>query len=195
MSNQAAIPAAIPYVSLEMVLRALLARTQSHLACDSLPSVIGQSPARKAAVSANPINQERDESCVPARVFRSVSRLLFGHGFGAKPAPCGNSLFCFGYHPSRSSATCPGPRYCTALKGFGFQKIFCAKNTKKISRTFRKSTPTALGSGAHSPPRHAQIAYSGTPVLASLRARVSRGQSGQIRIGEMQWHSMKTKSL
>jgi hypothetical protein len=26
----------------------------------------------------------------------SVSRLLFGHGFGAIPAPCGNSFFCFG---------------------------------------------------------------------------------------------------
>ena len=25
----------------------------------------------------------------------SVSRFLLGHGFGAKPAPCGSSLFCF----------------------------------------------------------------------------------------------------
>ena len=39
-----------------------------------------------------------------------------------------------------------------ALTGFGFQKIFRATNAKKISRTFRKSTPSALGSGAHSHP-------------------------------------------
>ena len=47
----------------------------------------------------------------------------------------------------RHSAFCFG---CAAPKGFGFQKIFCATNAKKISRTFRKSTPSALGSGAHS---------------------------------------------
>ena len=47
----------------------------------------------------------------------------------------------------RHSAFCFG---CAAPKGFGFQKIFSATNAKKISRTFRKSTPSALGSGAHS---------------------------------------------
>jgi len=29
--------------------------------------------------------------------FRFVSRPLLGHGFGAKPAPCGTASFCFGY--------------------------------------------------------------------------------------------------
>ena len=95
MSNQAAIPAATPYVSLQSVLRALLAMAQSHLVCDSPSSAVGQRPARGAAESAYFIGQERDESYVPARVSRSVSRLLLGHGFGTYSSPCGSSLFCF----------------------------------------------------------------------------------------------------
>ncbi len=43
----------------------------------------------------------------------------------------------------------------------------------------QKDTPSALGAGH----------------LASLRAGVSRGQSGQIQTGETQWHSTKTRSL
>ncbi len=42
----------------------------------------------------------------------------------------------------------------------------------------QKDTPSTLGAGH----------------LASLRARVSRGQSGQIQTGEKQWHSTKTTS-
>jgi hypothetical protein len=66
-----------------------------------------------------------------------------------------------------------------ALTGFGFQKIFCAKNAKKISRTFRKSTPSALGSGAHSR-RFAQECPEGNP--------------GKYKQGELTWHSTKTRS-
>ena len=39
------------------------------------------------------------------------------------------------------------------------------------------------------------ISALGVGRLASLRARVSRGQYGQIQTGEMQWHSTKTRSL
>ena len=46
-------------------------------------------------MSANFISRERDESYVPARVSRSVSRVLFGHCVRACPAPGGSSLFCF----------------------------------------------------------------------------------------------------
>ncbi len=38
------------------------------------------------------------------------------------------------------------------------------------------------------PPQHAQNVCRGPRDLASLRARVSRGQSGQIQSGEKQWH-------
>lgn len=73
-----------------------------------------------------------------------------------------HSAFCFGF---------------AALKGFGFQKIFCAKSAKKISRTFRKSTPSALGSGAHSR-RFAQECPEGNP--------------GKSKQEKFQWHSTKT---
>jgi peptide methionine sulfoxide reductase MsrB len=46
-------------------------------------------------MSAYFIGRARDESYVPQRVSRSVSRVLFGHCFRACPAPGGSSLFCF----------------------------------------------------------------------------------------------------
>jgi hypothetical protein len=95
MSHHAAIPAATPYVLLQIVLRALPSRIRSYPVCHVPSSRVGDRPLRRAAVSANFICRDRDESFTPARVSRYVSRLLFGHGFGAKPAPCGSSLFCF----------------------------------------------------------------------------------------------------
>jgi hypothetical protein len=63
-------------------------------------------------------------------------------------------------------------RPCGRPTGFGFQKIFSAipqrTRNEKIFRTFRKSAAWHLGAGH----------------LASLRARVSRGQPGQIQTGE-----------
>jgi hypothetical protein len=59
-----------------------------------------------------------------------------------------------------------------------FRKFLCNER-KKIFRTFQKSAAGPWERGT----------------LASLRARVSRGQSGQIQQGEMTWHSTKTKSL
>jgi hypothetical protein len=96
MSNQAANPAALPYVSLQTVLRTFPNRTQDHSVCYSPSSGVGHEPVRRAAVTANFIGRDRDESFAPARVCRYVSRLLFGHGFGDKSSPCGSSLFCFG---------------------------------------------------------------------------------------------------
>jgi hypothetical protein len=118
MSNQAAIPAAIPYVSLQTGLRTLPTVAKDHSIYDSPSSVAGPWPVRGASLSALFISQEREESCVPARVFRSVSRLLFGHGFGAKPAPCGNSLFCF---------------RCVALRVTVSLQILFGKYAEKIS--------------------------------------------------------------
>ena len=96
MSNQAAIPAAPPCVFPESGLRALLNPRHYHSGCYSPSNGVGQRPPRRAGVSAHFISRERDESYVPERVSRSVSRVLFGHCFRAFPAPGGSSLFCFG---------------------------------------------------------------------------------------------------
>ena len=84
--------------------------------------------------------------------------------FGAYPAPCGTARLCFGF---------------AALRVTAFRKSLCKEQRrKKIFRTFRKSAAWHLGAGH----------------LASLRAGVSRGQSGQTQTGEMTWHSTKTTS-
>ncbi len=62
-----------------------------------------------AAIEANFRSQNADENSVRACVFRLVSRLLHGHCFGAYPAPCGSSLFCFGYAALRVTVSVPDP--------------------------------------------------------------------------------------
>ena len=96
MSSHAAIPAAVPCVFPESGLRALSDAIEDDSVCFSPSSVVGHTPSGEAALSADCIGQERNESYVPARVSRSVSRVLFGHCFRAYPAPGGSSLFCFG---------------------------------------------------------------------------------------------------
>ncbi|MGA9240759.1 MAG: hypothetical protein WBW03_02105 [Silvibacterium sp.] len=96
MPNQAAIPAAIPCVSLQHDLRTLAESIEDESVWESPSLSIGQGPAERAAEAADFMGRERDESYVPERVSRSVSRFLFGHGFRACPAPGGSSLFCFG---------------------------------------------------------------------------------------------------
>ena len=96
MSNHAAIPAAPPCVFFKSGLPAVPNATQDHSGRYSPSSSIEHRPAKRAALSADFIGQERDESFVPACVSRSVSRVLFGHCFRACPAPGGSSLFCFG---------------------------------------------------------------------------------------------------
>jgi hypothetical protein len=69
-----------------------------------------------------------------------------------------------------------------ALRVSAFKKSFRLfpqrARKEKIFRTFRKSAAWPWERGT----------------LASLRARVSRGNFGQIQTGEKQWHSTKTKS-
>jgi len=96
MSNQAAIPAAPPSVFLKSGLRALPTLLEGYLVCCSPFSGGGRIPARRAAISADCMGRERNESYVQACVSRSMSRVLFGHCFRACPAPGGSSLFCFG---------------------------------------------------------------------------------------------------
>jgi len=54
-------------------------------------------PPEVAAMEANLLgrgaDKEGDLGCACRRLFRP----LFGHCFGGLPAPCGSSLFCFGF--------------------------------------------------------------------------------------------------
>ena len=69
----------------------------------------------------------------------------------------------------------------SAAQPFGFrlsENLFGKTPHKARPKRFSEPSekaPLGLGSGAHSPPQNAKCAFSGTPVLASLRARVSRG--------------------
>ena len=98
------------------------------------------------------------------------SLLSLGHSLGACPAPGGASMFCFVRHGERPS-------------GLGFQQQISRaenKNTLEIScRSLRRKHISALGAGH----------------LTSLRARVSRGSSGQKPTWrKSSWHSTKTPS-
>jgi hypothetical protein len=118
MSNQVAIPAAPPCVFPKRGLRVLPNPMEHHSGWYSPSSRVGQRPPGRAAVSAHFISRERRESDVPERVSRSVSRVLFGHGFRAFPAPGGGSLFCFS---------------CTALRVTVSLQILFGKSAEKIS--------------------------------------------------------------
>jgi hypothetical protein len=58
--------------------------------------------------------------------------LLPGHGFGAKPAPCGSSLFCFD---------------CVALRVTVSARNLFAKYDERFLRSLRKCRASALGAG------------------------------------------------
>ena len=65
---------------------------------------------------------------------RFVSRLLLGHGFGAIPAPCGNSLFCFEQRRP---------------EGYGIRTKSCSRSAaKRFLQSLRKCRASALGSRA-----------------------------------------------
>ena len=97
MPIQAANPVALPHLSPCVIEQAV----ESVAACNggggrrSSNGVMARSKA--VAIAANLCSQIDDENFGPVCVSRFVSRRLLGHGFGALHAPCGNSLFCFGY--------------------------------------------------------------------------------------------------
>ena len=109
MSQLAANPAALPHLCLcrvSVANRGLKPRNDSG---EKPPfrRVLGRS--KDAAFAANFRSQITDENVVPACVCRLVSRLLHGHCFGASPAPCGSSLFCFGCAALRVTVSVPDP--------------------------------------------------------------------------------------
>jgi hypothetical protein len=62
-----------------------------------------------AVMALNFRSEDADENFGPVCASRPVSRLLHGHCFGAYPAPCGNSLFCFGYAALRVTVSLRDP--------------------------------------------------------------------------------------
>ena len=65
--------------------------------------------SNRAAFVANFRSLGGDENFAPSCVCRYVSRLMLGHCFGAYPAPCGSSLFCFGFAALRVTVSVPDP--------------------------------------------------------------------------------------
>lgn len=65
--------------------------------------------SNRAVFVANFRSLDGDENFAPSCVCRYVSRLMLGHCFGAYPAPCGSSLFCFGFAALRVTVSVPDP--------------------------------------------------------------------------------------
>ena len=69
----------------------------------------GHANSNRTAIVADFRSLSADEIRAPSCVCRYVSRLVLGHCFGAYPAPCGNSLFCFGFAALRITVSVPDP--------------------------------------------------------------------------------------
>jgi hypothetical protein len=132
MSDVAANPAVLPPLCLCMVTLASLTfstdngKVRVHPPCGVLDS------SKIAAIAADFSRQGADENCGLACVCRSASRRMFGHCFGGLPAPGGNSLFCFGYHPSTQQSRARGPRFFAAPGVAVSLQILFGKYTEKI---------------------------------------------------------------
>ena len=109
MSRLAAKSAASPHLSP----RKLSAAFESRMGCrigGELPFFCGAvSRSKPAAIDANFPSQRADENFALVCVCRYASRRLLGHSFGAKPAPGGAALFCFGYAALRVTVSVPDP--------------------------------------------------------------------------------------
>jgi hypothetical protein len=97
MSIQAANAVALPYLSPCMVERAFESLPARNGAGGQRSSHGVMARSEAVAIAAIFCRRNANENFGPLCVSRFVSRRLLGHGFGALHAPCGNSLFCFGY--------------------------------------------------------------------------------------------------
>jgi hypothetical protein len=110
-----------------------------------------------------------------ASLYRCPSAGCFHRAPSLPYFPCSPSVTRLGADP----APCGTARLCfglsAALQVSAFRKSFC-NDRKKHFPNLPKKRRLALGAGH----------------LASLRARVSRGHSGQIQTGEKRWNSITT---
>ena len=109
MSRHAANPAALPHLSLSGLGQAYETSQTRAIACDSC-LLAGPSASSVSRGDGDEFrSQDAGENFGLVCVSRPVSRLLHGHCFGAYPAPCGSSLFCFGYAALRVTVSLREP--------------------------------------------------------------------------------------
>jgi hypothetical protein len=109
MSRHAANPAALPHLSLYWMARWYESLPTRAIGCDSC-LLAGPSASSVSRGDGDEFrSQDAGENFGPVCVSRPVSRLLHGHCFGAYPAPCGSSLFCFGYAALRVTVSLRDP--------------------------------------------------------------------------------------
>jgi len=109
MSKDAANPAALPRLFPCGMPRGYETLQTQAIGCDSSLLAGTSASSVRAVMAMNFCTQDADESFGPVCVSRPVSRLLHGHCFGAYPAPCGSSLFCFGYAALRVTVSLRDP--------------------------------------------------------------------------------------
>jgi len=109
MSFRADNPAAFHPLSPCIVERTVVSAQTCNGGGESCASCEGHANSNRAAFVANFRSLSGDENFAPSCVCRYVSRLVLGHCFGAYPAPCGSSLFCFGYAALRVTVSLRDP--------------------------------------------------------------------------------------
>jgi hypothetical protein len=133
MSVQAVNPVASPHLSLCVAKQAIESLPTRSGGCGQRSSqgVIARSKAVTIAMEL--CSRNADENFGPVCVSRFVSRHLLSHGFGALHAPCGSSLFCFGYHPIAQRSHAGDPGHCAALRITVSLQILFGEYAEKIS--------------------------------------------------------------
>ena len=109
MSFHAVNPAAFHFLFPCIVDRAILSAQTCNYGGELRVSCEGYTRSNRATIAADFRSLSADENFAPPCVCRYVSRLVLGHCFGAYPAPCGNSLFCFGSAALRVTVSVPDP--------------------------------------------------------------------------------------
>jgi len=109
MSFLADNPATSHSLSSCMVERAVVSAQTCNSSGESHASCEGHANSNRAAIVADFRSLNADENLAPSCVCRYVSRLVLGHCFEAYPAPCGSSLFCFGFAALRVTVSVPDP--------------------------------------------------------------------------------------
>ena len=102
-------PAAFHPLSPCLVERAIVSAQTCNGDGELRASCEGHANSNRAAFVANFRSLSADENSAPSCVCRYVSRLMLGHCFGANPAPCGSSLFCFGFAALRVTVSLRDP--------------------------------------------------------------------------------------
>ena len=97
MSVQAANPVAPPQLYLRIIEQAAESFPARNEGRRQRSSCGVEERSKSVAIAMEFCSRNADGNFGPMCVSRFVSRRLLSHGFGALHAPCGNSVFCFGY--------------------------------------------------------------------------------------------------